>query len=93
MAPPEKIEERPAPAPQPLNIGSLRKLKLRKTQAEPIAEGEARPGESNGVAKKRRWGTSQLLPNKRPALVISTDSLKVGSISNVLTLMIQLLQL
>lgn len=27
--------------------------------------------------KKRRWGTSQLLPTKKPALVISTDSLKV----------------
>nr|SVE73866.1 EOG090X0F73 [Daphnia atkinsoni] len=26
--------------------------------------------------KKRRWGTSQLLPTKKPALVISTDSLK-----------------
>ena len=51
---------------------TVRKWKIRKQQ--PTTEGDA--GET-GVTRKQRWGTSQLLPTKKPALVISTDSLKV----------------
>nr|SVE74488.1 EOG090X0F73 [Daphnia barbata] len=50
---------------------TVRKWKIRKQF--PTTEGET--GESE-APRKRRWGTSQLLPTKKPALVISTDSLK-----------------
>ena len=58
-------------------VGPMRKLKLKKGQHDSVAEEASKTESSNGVAKKRRWGTSQLLPQKKPALVISTDSLKV----------------
>ena len=58
-------------------VGPMRKLKLKKGQQDSVAEEASKTESSNGVAKKRRWGTSQLLPQKKPALVISTDSLKV----------------
>nr|SVE75434.1 EOG090X0F73 [Daphnia dolichocephala] len=50
---------------------SVRKWKIRKQL--PSAEGDTGEPEA---PRKRRWGTSQLLPTKKPALVISTDSLK-----------------
>lgn len=52
--------------------GETRKWKIRKQ----ISNVEADAADS-GAPRKRRWGTSQLLPTKKPALVISTDSLKV----------------
>nr|SVE71356.1 EOG090X0F73 [Daphnia similis]SVE71988.1 EOG090X0F73 [Daphnia similis] len=60
-----------APQNEKTKGDTVRKWKIRKqlpsTEAD-TAETEA--------PKKRRWGTSQLLPTKKPALVISTDSLK-----------------
>nr|SVE74868.1 EOG090X0F73 [Daphnia carinata] len=50
---------------------TVRKWKIRKHL--PSAEADTTETEA---PKKRRWGTSQLLPTKKPALVISTDSLK-----------------
>ncbi|XP_059351795.1 apoptotic chromatin condensation inducer in the nucleus-like isoform X2 [Daphnia carinata] len=50
---------------------TVRKWKIRKHL--PSAEADTTDTEA---PKKRRWGTSQLLPTKKPALVISTDSLK-----------------
>lgn len=51
---------------------TVRKWKIRKQQSAPDADAA-----DAGAPRKRRWGTSQLLPTKKPALVISTDSLKV----------------
>ena len=59
------------------NVGPLRKLKLKKSNTEVLGDEESKTDVGNGVAKKRKWGTSQLLPVKKPALVISTDLLKV----------------
>ena len=53
---------------------TVRKWKIRKQ----VSTVETTVGDSE-APRKRRWGTSQLLPTKKPALVISTDSLKVGS--------------
>lgn len=50
------------------SVGPMRKLNLRRNHTE--VQGEEVP------LKRRKWGTSQLLPVKKPALVISTDSLK-----------------
>jgi len=50
----------------------VRKWKIRKHL--PGVEADSAETEA---PRKRRWGTSQLLPTKKPALVISTDSLKV----------------
>nr|CAG4646626.1 EOG090X0F73 [Macrothrix elegans] len=50
-----------------------RKWKIRKLQ---VNHSEQPDSAEAGQPKKRRWGTSQLLPAKKPALVISTDSLK-----------------
>nr|CAG4637407.1 EOG090X0F73 [Ceriodaphnia reticulata]SVE73238.1 EOG090X0F73 [Ceriodaphnia reticulata] len=50
---------------------TARKWKIRKQ----ISNVDTDAADS-GAPRKRRWGTSQLLPTKKPALVISTDSLK-----------------
>ena len=63
-------------------VGSLRKLKVKKGQSD--VSNECKQDSGNGMTRKRRWGTSQLLPIKKPALIISTNSLKVrrfGTIS------------
>nr|CAG4649742.1 EOG090X0F73 [Scapholeberis mucronata]SVE93926.1 EOG090X0F73 [Scapholeberis mucronata] len=65
----QKQQTQQAPVQSEAHTG--RKLKIRKQQ--PSQEAESSEG---GVPRKRRWGTSQLLPTKKPALVISTDSLK-----------------
>nr|CAG4642846.1 EOG090X0F73 [Evadne anonyx] len=61
---------------QVANVGPLRKLKVRRNNTELQGEDETKTDVGNGPSKRRKWGTSQLLPVKKPALVISTDSLK-----------------
>ena len=61
-----------APQSEVIKGDTVRKWKIRKQL--PIVEADS--GETE-APRKRRWGTSQLLPTKKPALVISTDSLKV----------------
>lgn len=60
---------------EPTKLEPARKLKIKKLQSQSEVE-PAETSESSGF-RKRKWGTSNLLPNKKPALVISTDSLKV----------------
>lgn len=73
-----QVEAKPQPnSIQVSNVGPLRKLKVRRGNTEAHGEDETKTDVGNGPSKRRRWGTSQLLPVKKPALVISTDSLKV----------------
>ena len=58
----------------PPMVGVMRKLRIRKKEAD-VPDSVATNGSAPG--SKRRWGTSHYLPNKKPAIVISTDSLKV----------------
>jgi hypothetical protein len=66
----QKVEV--APQSEVIKGDTVRKWKIRKQ----LPNVEAESGETE-APRKRRWGTSQLLPTKKPALVISTDSLKV----------------
>nr|SVE76067.1 EOG090X0F73 [Daphnia hispanica] len=71
-SPHEKKQQHDAAAQNETTKGEVvRKWKIRKqpVNTETDTVGMEAP-------KKRRWGTSQLLPTKKPALVISTDSLK-----------------
>ncbi|XP_046645566.1 apoptotic chromatin condensation inducer in the nucleus-like isoform X2 [Daphnia pulicaria] len=65
----QKVEV--APQSEVIKGDTVRKWKIRKQ----LPNVEAESGETE-APRKRRWGTSQLLPTKKPALVISTDSLK-----------------
>nr|SVE87684.1 EOG090X0F73 [Daphnia similis] len=67
----KKQQCEPAPPNETTKGDPVRKWKIRKHL--PSAEADTTETEA---PKKRRWGTSQLLPTKKPALVISTDSLK-----------------
>ena len=71
---PHETKQKTEVAPQfeAMKGDTVRKWKIRKQ----LPNVEADSGESE-APRKRRWGTSQLLPTKKPALVISTDSLKV----------------
>nr|SVE90820.1 EOG090X0F73 [Daphnia sinensis] len=72
ISPHDKKQQSEAAPPNETTKGeSVRKWKIRKHL--PSAETDTTETET---PKKRRWGTSQLLPTKKPALVISTDSLK-----------------
>jgi hypothetical protein len=61
------------PQSETIKGDTVRKWKIRKQLPSSV---DADSGETE-APRKRRWGTSQLLPTKKPALVISTDSLKV----------------
>nr|SVE77295.1 EOG090X0F73 [Daphnia lumholtzi]SVE77911.1 EOG090X0F73 [Daphnia lumholtzi]SVE78541.1 EOG090X0F73 [Daphnia lumholtzi] len=67
----KKQQSEAAPSKETTKGEPVRKWKIRKHL--PSAEADTTEVEA---PKKRRWGTSQLLPTKKPALVISTDSLK-----------------
>ncbi|XP_032783764.2 apoptotic chromatin condensation inducer in the nucleus isoform X3 [Daphnia magna] len=67
----KKQQSDAAPQNETTKGDTVRKWKIRKQL--PSAEADTAETEA---PKKRRWGTSQLLPTKKPALVISTDSLK-----------------
>lgn len=73
----KKQQSDAAPQNETTKGDTVRKWKIRKQL--PTAEADTAETEA---PKKRRWGTSQLLPTKKPALVISTDSLKVLQILN-----------
>ena len=75
QASPVKMEEQKE-STELVKYEPVRKLKIKKSQ--PQLEQLAETNENGGL-RKRRWGTSSLLPNKKPAMVISTESLKVSS--------------